>query len=99
MKNVNTMSIDEIENELNILEHAEHLQKHEQVRFNALNSELVRRYEVQPHQTTKEKEWAMYAVFPDKKPYFEFLVDYMTETKAKEYAKAHGIKNYELREF
>jgi hypothetical protein len=96
MKNVNILTIDEIENELNILEHAEHLQKREQVRFNELNNELVRRY---PHQTAKEKEWAMYAVFPDKKPYFEFLVDYVTEAQAKEYAKAHGIKNYELRKF
>lgn len=41
----------------------------------------------------------MDAVFPDKKPYFEFIVDYMIEEKAKEYAKAHSIKNYELREF
>lgn len=99
MKNANTMTTNEIENELNILEHAEHLQKREQVRFNELNNELVRRYEAQPHKTIREKEWAIYAVFPERKPYFEFLIDYMTEAQAKTYAAAHGIKNYELREF
>lgn len=99
MKNVNTMSTNEIENELNVLEHTEHLQKREQVRFNELNNELVRRYEAQPRKTTREKEWAVYAVFPECKPYFEFLVDYMTEAQAKTYAATHGIKNYELREF
>lgn len=99
MKNVNTMNIDEIENELNILEHAERLQGRERKRFYELSNELVRRYEARPRKTAREKQWAMYAVFPDRKPYFEFLIDYMTETQAKEYAKAHGIKNYELREF
>lgn len=99
MKNVNIMSIDEIENELNILEHAERLQGREQKRFYELSNELVRRYEAQPRKTTREKQWAMYAVFPDKKPYFEFLVDYLTEAQAKTYAMAHGIKNYELREY